>query len=266
MTDYSSNLAAVEQIPFIELYKFQRGFEYFRYTNHEADVVFQDESYISAAITRGEFNVDTNLSTVSTTVGAAIFDDFGVYIATQPSNRTRLSIRRAVSDDLTEFVVIFDGWVTGVQFNENNEASLSVEQKSNVLSKEVDMFTHSCVCNHNIFYGGCSLDVIQYRLVTSNITVIGSDIYSTEVDTYDDGYFTGGEVFVTDDSRMITNHVGNKLTLHVPFDSRVVTGSEITILPGCDRLITTCINKFDNLVDFLGMPLIPSKNPVIWGF
>ena len=35
--------------------------------------------------------------------------------------------------------------------------------------------------------------------------------------------------------------------------------------PGYDGSPATCVDKFDNLDNFVGFPYIPSKNPVVWG-
>jgi len=64
---------------------------------------------------------------------------------------------------------------------------------------------------------------------------------------------------------MITNHVGGVITIQLPFDSRLKVGNTVIVTPGCDRKRTTCDVKFLNLVNYVGMPEIPSHNPAVWG-
>lgn len=265
MTTYEDNLESTEAIPFIELFEFRRGFEMGRYTNHKESILFDGNTYHSVSISRGEFKHDSNLSNVSVDVAVGIIDTFATYLANQPSIRTTLKIYRAVSDDLTEYVILINGDVTGVSFTDQNVCTLKVEEQAGILDRDVKMITHSAVCDHALFYGGCRLDVLTHRIVTSDIIVVGKIIYGDAFSAFADGYFTGGEAHTSLDARMITNHVGNALHLHVAFDSAVATGTEIEVYPGCDRLIATCRVKYSNAHNFLGMPFIPHKNPAIWG-
>ncbi len=265
MTTYDDNITSTEQVPFIELFKFQRGAEYGYYTSYSEDVEFNNQTYIKASITRGDFSSDLKLSTVTVSIAAAMLDDLGVYIANQPAVSTSVTIYRAVSDDLEEFAVIFEGLVVGVAFNENNTVSIKVDESASILDREVDMIVHSATCNNNVFYGKCRLDPLLWRIYTSDIIVSEGVIYCEACAAKQDGWYTGGEVHVGADARLITNHVGNALTLHVPFDSSVQTGTLVEIFPGCDRRAYTCATKFNNLSNFVGMPYIPDKNPTIWG-
>jgi len=265
MTDYSVNLAAKEQIPFVELYQFRRGSERGYYTNYSQNVVFATQTYFAATITRNGFSVDGNLSNVSTTITGAVLSDFGVYIASQPSERTEVNIYRAVSDDLDEYAMILSGNVTGVTFSEDNRCTLQVTEKASILDREVDMIVHSVTCNHNVFYGDCSLDPLLWRVVSSNTTFSGSTLYVNECSVYADNYFQGGEVHIGNDARLITGSSGTALSLHVGFPQNIVDGTEVEIYPGCDRKPSTCLDKFNNLDNYLGMPYIPDKNPTMWG-
>jgi len=56
--------------------------------------------------------------------------------------------------------------------------------------------------------------------------------------------------------------VGQALTLlrHFP-EGTIAGGDAITLVPGCDRLRDTCLNKFANLVNFLGFHAMPKEDP-----
>ena len=43
------------------------------------------------------------------------------------------------------------------------------------------------------------------------------------------------------------------------------TNTDIEVIRGCDKTRNTCLNKFNNLENFLGTPYIPINNPVIEG-
>jgi len=265
MTTYADNLTAVEQKPFIELFKFQRGEEYAYYTSYNTDIVFNNQTYVASSITRGPFTSDTNLSVVTVEITAAIFDEFASYIADQPSVRTTVTVYRAVSDELGEYVLLLEGNIVGISFTEENSCTVKVQEDASVIDREIDMIVHSATCNNNVFYDKCRLDPLLWRVYTDQITVTDGVIYCDQCSAQDDGFYSGGEVHYGADARLITSHIGNALVLHVPFDSRVTTGTLVEIFPGCDRRASTCVSKFNNLANFVGMPYIPDKNPTIWG-
>lgn len=265
MTTYAENIAAVEAKPFIELFYFEFMKEAGYYTNYTENILFNNIEYLAVSITRGDFKIDSNLGAVSVDITAGILDTFGRYIANQPATRTSVKIYRAVSDTLSEFVVVFDGWVTGVGFNEKHTCNLKAVQKAGILDREVAMATHSAVCNHSVFYGDCRLSSVNYEVVPVAFSFSGRNINAAEFGTFANNYFQGGEVHTTYDSRLITAHTGEQITLHVPFDSSFNVNTKITVLPGCDRLLATCKSKFSNSENFLGFPFIPSKNPAVWG-
>lgn len=265
MTTYATNLAAVEAIPFIELFYFDFMNEPGYYTNYPEEIEFQGIVYHPISIARGDFKIDSNLGAVSVDITAGVLDLFGKYISSQPASRTAVRIYRVVSDDMAQFVMVFDGWVTGVSFDENNTCNLKATQKAGILDREVGMVTHSAVCNHAVFYGDCRLNAADYVVEPVAFSIAGSNISAAEFSAFANNYFVGGEVHTSYDARLITAHTGSTITLHIPFDSTFTTATKISVLPGCDRLISTCKAKFNNSVNFLGMPFIPSKNPSVWG-
>jgi uncharacterized phage protein (TIGR02218 family) len=264
MTSYDANMKATEMVAMPEFYRFSRGYDNWYYTNAKTSLVFNNSPYVPSAIERGPFTIQTDLAVVSVTLTSQVLDQFADVIANAPSQRIRCRIYRAISDTLTNFGLLFDGNIISIAFNEKNIASATVVQKAGILDRNVQMIYHSVSCNHHVFQGDCNLDVIDWQVKT-NVSVSGSDLVSSAFDAYDDGYFKAGMVECLNDYRMITNHVGDTITLHVPFDDRLSTGDEVTVLPGCDGLASTCLEKFDNLDNYLGCPYIPSKNPAIWG-
>ena len=51
-------------------------------------------------------------------------------------------------------------------------------------------------------------------------------------------------------------------TRNILVDRPLVTGagSMVTLLPGCDRSMTTCQTKFNNYANFGGHPFVPARN------
>ena len=115
---------------------------------------------------------------------------------------------------------------------------------------------------------GTSLLVQGNARITGILTVVsGTSLAATIWTTKPDGWFNGGYVEIGGDKRLIIKHIGANLKIHAPFDNRATPGASADAYPGCDKNPATCKAKFSNFdAHFLGMPYIPTRNPVIQGF
>jgi uncharacterized phage protein (TIGR02218 family) len=247
-----------------ELYDLEYAGEFDRVTSWPKEISFLGNTYTPAPIKRSAFNFDHEFSSVKTTINAPMMDAFIRYIANTPIEPTRVTIYRAVEDDLTQYRTLFTGFVMYMSVKDKI-VSAHVEANSELLDTVIPRFMFQSWCNHEVFDGQCGISAINYA-VSASVNAISGAVYTCPEAGYQtDDYYTGGVAEAGTDMRMITDHTGSNLTLQVPFDTRVGVGDSITIYPGCDGSPDTCRDKFDNFPNFLGMPYIPSKNPVIWG-
>jgi len=260
---YETNLAEVEQVGLPELYRLVYGPTTARYTSWSEDLTFLGEVYETAPLKRSGLSLDHELSAVRLSLQAPILDAFSRYIANQPIEPTSVTIYRALSDDLTQYAILFAGYVMTVSVKDR-VARAECEANSAILDLSWPRFMYQSYCNHDLFDSGCALGDGAF-LVQGAVTISGSDLTSAILGTFADGYFIGGRAAYGDDERMITNHVGSTVTLQVPFDDRVEAGTVVDFYPGCDGSPDTCRDTFNNFTNFLGFPYIPSSNPVIWG-
>lgn len=264
MTDYATNLTYSEMKGLPELYDLEYAGAIDRVTSWPHQITFLGNIYTPAPIKRSSFHFDHEFSSVKCTVNAPMMDAFIRYIANTPIEPTKVTIYRAVEDDLTKYINLFTGFVMHMSVKDQI-VSASVEANSEILESVIPRFMFQSWCNHEVFDVHCGLSSVNYA-VAANVNAISGAVYTCPEAGYkSNGYYTGGVAEAGTDMRMITDHVGSDLTLQVPFDSRVGVGDSMTIYPGCDGSPDTCRDKFDNFGNFLGMPYIPSKNPVIWG-
>lgn len=263
---YSSEMTAGQQKSLPELFRFITVSENAYYTDYERELVFNSNTYSPATIKRSAFSFDNKLGVVKCSIASAVNDKFLEYIAYYPVDRTRVTIFRATEDDLTEYATIFDGYIQTVGF-EDNTVTIMVEEKSTILSAELDMFVFQARCNHHIFDSNCGLDYINWKVDAYLQSVDGVTLISSDLLGYEEDYFTGGEVHYQGDARLITSYdnATGTITLHVPFDSRVSALMTVEVFPSCGGDPDKCIDTFDNYDNFLGCPYIPTKNPAVWG-
>lgn len=84
-----------------------------------------------------------------------------------------------------------------------------------------------------------------------------------------DGYFNYGVITFTSGnnnglSKEIKNHIsaGGVIELFEPMPFTVQIGDDYDIVAGCDKLLSTCKTRFDNVVNFGGEPHVPGLNTV----
>lgn len=260
---YDTNLEAIEQVSTPELYLLISGIDIERYTSYNSDLNFQGFLYKSRSIQRSSFTMDQNFAPVEVTVTAPLTEIFTRYISNNPVEPATLTIYKAISTDLTDYAIIFKGVFEGIQIN-NRQAQARFKNRLMNLKMRLPKILYQSYCNWDVFDSDCKVSEGDHRVETV-VTVSGATLTSTAFGAYSDGHFTAGRVVFGANERWVTNHVGNVLTLQVPFDSRLSTGSTVIAYPGCDGSVSTCKTKFNNFTNFLGMPYIPDNNPVIYG-
>lgn len=259
---YSSNIQEVQQPAFTELYLFESGDDSYRYNSLDKPVNFLGEYYEPGLIKRSGLSYDKTFSAISLTISARMSDPLQAYIANFPIKLVRIIVYRAFLEDLTDYITLFKGIIKKITIKDKM-ISANCETLSGIFRKKLPCILYQSYCNNNLFDDTCALTEATYK-VTASATESGNDLNSATFGGYADGYFTGGYVELDDDIKLITNHVGNDITLQIPFSS-FSSPSSVDAYPGCDKAPDTCKNKFSNFDNFVGFPYVPSKNPCLYG-
>ncbi len=82
------------------------------------------------------------------------------------------------------------------------------------------------------------------------------------------GYYDGGTMQMTTGinvgvRREVLSWDGTTLTLFLPVPQNVAVGDAFTVTPGCDKQLKTCINKFNNVLNYRGEPAIPGGDALM---
>lgn len=98
--------------------------------------------------------------------------------------------------------------------------------------------------------------------VASGTTQPGSNVHSIITQqTKVDNYWADGSITVGDETRQIKNSTGNMVYLEYPFLIDTL-GKSYSIEQGCNKSQETCINRFNNAVNFTGFIGIPWENVI----
>lgn len=262
--DYIDMEEAAQRKP-VEIYHMWRpnGSTHWYYTSGDSPITYGGNLYIPATIERDAVSYNANLEVSSMNVqAAAITEPATHYLALNPIETIWLDVKKLFRDqDPYEAAVVFVGQIKSVAFK-GGEAQAEVVGFEYFLKQQLPIFRYQPQCNNFLFDDLCGLNAASWA-VSANVTqVSGSILTCSAVSGYADGYFSLGHLKWGDYWRHITTHVGSNLTMRY-FLPEIAAGQTITVYPGCNLDISTCKDKFDNVLNFFGHPYIPIKNPAM---
>jgi uncharacterized phage protein (TIGR02218 family) len=116
---------------------------------------------------------------------------------------------------------------------------------------------------------GCTINKATFTFantsspLTSNINLVPATPF-----TQADGYFTQGVITFTSGrntglSGFVQQHINGQLRLNKPFLFPVLPGDAFRVVAGCDHTLTTCLQKFNNSINYGGTPYIPNYETAV---
>jgi len=266
MTDVLENAQLQEMYGEPELYIVTTGTEVSRYTSWRELVTSGGDAFEPIPIKRTTIAYDARLGEVKTAVSVPVTKQFVTNAVNFPIRKTQIQIAKVTISEPNVRTYIFDGIVRGVTFDKGiaQVHCYGMDQ----LSTRGPKIIYQSGCNWQVFDGDCGLNQAPFKM-NANIDSFNAEeltLYSTTFYWMPDGWFVQGKAYYKNDWRFITDNASNYIRLHYRFSDALVVNTGINVYPGCDGLPATCKTKFNNWNKFCGMPSIPSRNPVIWGF
>lgn len=247
-----------------ELYQFVRGGQSWRYTSADEDKVVSGITYSSATLTRTKFEQNQEMSrnpiTITMDKNAAFVQQ---YRGAPPSDVIQLTVFRYHEGD-AEVVTVWMGRVANVKFRER-VAEVRCEPVFTSMKRPVLRRRYQTTCPHVLYGAQCGVSSASFEVTTDLLSVSGNTLTASAFGTKPDGYFSGGyvdwEVNGNLERRFIVNHVGQNLTINLPFGG-MPSNATVRAFPGCDHVLATCNDKFNNVDNYGGQPFYPTKNPM----
>jgi len=259
----------------IDLYIIQTTSQIFHLTSHIVDVAYGGNTYTATTMSRGSQQVAQDLTGRELIVWLPI---------------THPIVQRYAAFGVPEQSVL----VTQLRFQERSGIAVQAWQgfgnamtiKGHMAQMRVPSITDDAMkirlpivraqklCNHLLFDLQCAPPGIGVPLNKANnayattmasqtiavgsvtIALTGWTRFGSPV-TPPDGFFTFGEVHLGGEVRQCLTQVGMTIQVDAPFPG-AVAGAAITMFPGCDHTITTCRDKWFNVVNFGGHPELNS--------
>ena len=253
-----------------EFFHFVMGSTHWRLTSCDAERTVLDPTlnlYTSAEISRTEaqFSGEDSSGDIGVTLPRdhAIAQLFRIYTPPKPISLVVYALHR--SDTADELRIVFTGDVASCDFLDvEGKARLNCYSASGKLRRMVPgiAFTPRC----NLVWGSprCGVNIETYREAADLTAVDGVNLEADVFGTHPDGYWQNGWVERSNgEARTITSHVGTAVVIAAPFIG-LEAGETVSVLPGCQHTEAAC-TAFNNLVNALVWPRIPTRNPVTVG-
>lgn len=194
----------------------------------------------------------------------------GLFRGTPPSENVRIVVLRKHFDD-PEATVFFAGKIDNVKRDGRGLATIFCtigKQRRGGLR-----LTWSRTCPHVLYDSQCRApqasfahDAVVETVTGNSFTVTTAPVLGAVPETTA-GFFDGGIVaWDADGSGTIEQRAierGLSATNFLIFGRAdgLEVGQAIMLYPGCDRVAQTCQDKFNNLVNYGGIPQMPGESP-----
>lgn len=226
-------------------------------------------TYTTTTISRGSTKVDgqdVSVNNLSVFLGNET-DLSQAALAREFQNlRLTLTVLTKYDDD---YLVVWKGRLSVIK---PRDADVEFTFESNITSerRHTLKMVWSRECPHRLYDANCRALKADHKVTLDVVGPVDSamttwEFTSGDIDPDEFPQLFLGMGTLTDDSAPHTildaqdgGSVGI-LQFKTPWDISVET--EIFAYKGCDKLIATCKDTFDNVLNFGGFPLIPAKNP-----
>ena len=138
---------------------------------------------------------------------------------------------------------------------------LKVDSDLQLLNIPMPRNTFGPGCSHNLYDAGCGAVKASFGAASSaasgsTVSVINCALAQAAgwFDTGTISFTTGANAGAT---RSVKTYTPGVITLALPLPYLPGIGDTFTIYAGCDKMQTTCLNKFNRLASFRGFPFIP---------
>lgn len=264
---------SIEEATPVELYIFTLGTEIFRYTSAEDDITISLPNPINgvySSITIRRTNIQQSSDgnrTDSITIDLPSNNEVAArYVGVVPGQPLDIELHRFHRLDAPdpETVLAFQGVMQTVSFVEDGRvAKLQVQSLTKAKNREVPRFTYQAPCNHMLYDVRCKISdtdaAFEKFLTAGAVDSTGTFITATGAAAFGADFFTGGFIEFDNDFRTVKSQTGDVLEVFIPFVSTPL-GQVMRVLAGCDLSITTCRDKFANVINYGGFPFVPTKN------
>lgn len=244
----------------VECYRFTMGATEWRFTSADVEITLPTGVYTMESIEREELDFSQEETAANLTVRVPRTNAVAqLFVAYTPVAPVTLVVYRKHRSD-AEIITSFPFTVISASF-EGPWAVFTCAPFSQTLRARCPSVLHGSRCVWGLYREGCGVNKAAFKDSGVVLTVVADVVTATIFGTRVNGWYKNGWAQnAAGERRFIVEHVGTAITLESAFQNLII-GAAIDAYAGCDRTEATCTSKFANLVNFLGFPRVPQRNP-----
>jgi uncharacterized phage protein (TIGR02218 family) len=250
----------------IELYKFEKGSQYWAYTSSDSDKTVDGIFYKAIPIKSSALTTSLELAKSNITITIPIDTDFAkLFLFYPPTEPINVFVSQYHESDSTKNIaIIWSGRVIPVTFSEHT-AEVTCESIFTSMRRIILRRRYQLTCPHVLYGNGCKLVASAAAIAGTIASISGITLTISGLGTIVANSFAGGFIDYAQEGasnrRFITGHTDNVFNLDFPYINPIV-GASVLVYPGCDHIFTTCIAK-GNVENYGGQPFYGKSNPFL---
>lgn len=243
----------------VELIKFSRGLDSWRYTSGDAPFTHLSQSYEprpfripepeqTPELAKGKLDLRTPIDTpiVAEMIASPLVAMIEVVI-----------YRRHRGD--AQVIEWWHGYVAGFSIS-GMEATITCQQRGSWMRRLGRPRPAQRQCPHALFDGECRLVAAAWGVSGTLISASGAVLQSGTFASQPNGWWVGGMIEAGNTLRMVVDHTSDTITLSGAIPA-LPANAPFTVYPGCDHTPGTCNSKFGNVHNYGGLSWLSVKNP-----
>lgn len=248
----------------VELFRFSFGGFFWRYTSADEDFTTSDgETYVSEPLLRSGLGINQEANTNNISVTLAANNQVAEYFTRtgMPMRHIWLTVSRTHRAAGSEIAVMFTGVAAEAVF-EDGAAQITFVPLRDAMARQIPFRLAGRLCSNALYDQRCLAEPESFRSSFTVSSINGLTLTVGGIEGLENGYFSGGYVFSAGLYQNVTvrDHIApNKLVLMS--NPGWAPGMQGYVYAGCDKRLSTCRQKFDNVQHFQGFPFFPLVDP-----
>lgn len=243
-----------------ELYKFTLGSTVWCFTSGDRQESYDGRNYVPIAISRSSIEYKNDMSKDVLEITIDRKNDFAKKCL-DDEIYAKVKLELFVKED-NQFNVYWNGRLSIVKTNKG-VITLVFESNMSDLRRVGGRRKAQRTCDHALYGSRCRVNKDNFFISGIISSITSSGLVISECASKPNAYFSGGQVLFSDGiSVYISQHIGANINLMRGKKSAKI-GDSVNVYAGCDKSVSSCKTKFNNLNNFGGFPYMPTKNPFV---
>lgn len=250
----------------VEIYTVTYDFNRWYYTSADENRVENVVTYRAIPIRRSGIELTNDAETGEFEIEVPLDTEFlELFRVSPPSGMVTLLCQSFDSGNPDQKSVVFKGSIVNITWGLES-ATVLCETSSQAIRRMGLRRHYQYGCPHMLYGSKCRVNRNDYLTLGNASNVTGTSVDLIAAADKPDNWFAGGYIEYTHSELQTVERIsvggssGATLSLF-SYPVGLQGGAEVRAYAGCNRTIQECSEKFDNSINYGGMPFIPTKNP-----